>query len=323
MKIRLVYLFLLFFISGICFSQESSVEEELVTRSYQVRQHALLAANAQGYGGDPFGGGHSKQQRENQMPWARKQDSPEARKYYFAERFGLSFPDGSTITFEKSLGLLTMNNTVKNHDRLYRGLLVSSSIASQFQIQIRILSFDKDMIDQLDRRHPSGIPDQIILKLWSEGKGETITSQSIKTINGVNAIIECVEERIYPTSSGVVEVEEGVISTTSFGELETRDIGVILNVTPTMSPQGLVNLVVLPEQAESFGSSNDENKELSPLTPLFRSVNLTSSIVVSLSESVVLGSSVSFDGDKHLFIMGSVQLIDSSGNVLTLPKLIH
>ena len=153
----------------------------------------------------------------------------------------------------------------------------------------------------------------IIHALEQKGNSDLLSAPRVTTINGVNAIIEVVEEIIYPTEFDVTEndiqVQDGggdgaaaapvfVPPTVIPGGFETRDVGVILNVTPTVGADNYtINLVMLPEIAElvdwvQYGTQvpiGDQTFIVNMPQPIFASRNITTSMIVWDGHTVVMG----------------------------------
>lgn len=70
-------------------------------------------------------------------------------------------------------------------------------------MSLRLVTFDAKKIDSLERQNPVGVSDQSYVELWRGGEGQTLSSQNLKTLNGVNAIIEMVDEIIYPQATTI------------------------------------------------------------------------------------------------------------------------
>ena len=132
-------------------------------------------------------------------------------------------------------------------------------------------------------------------------------------ISGVNAVIEVVREIIYPpefdVSENDVQVNQGfggqnaaavpfIPPTVIPGGFETRQVGVILNVTPTINPDNYtINLVLLPEIAElvewlqygtQIGLENGQTFSVNMPQPVFASRNVTTTMVVWDGHTVVM-----------------------------------
>ncbi len=156
----------------------------------------------------------------------------------------------------------------------------------------------------------------VLHALAQNGNTDLLSAPRITTRSGVNASIEVVTEIIYPTEFRVTEPTitaasgasgSAVISppTVTPDSFETRRTGVILNVTPTVGPDGFtIDLALAPEVAElvdwlQYGSVLRVPNPEEPGTfqefvynipqPVFASRNVTTSIVIWDGQTVVMG----------------------------------
>ena len=150
----------------------------------------------------------------------------------------------------------------------------------------------------------------ILHALERKGGADLLSSPRVTTRSGVNAQIKVVEELIYPTEyeqqsvgdlgSGFATVISPItgqaISPYAYrpplpSSFETREIGVILNVTPTVGPDGYtIDLTLVPEVAEFVRWIDYGPAGLYPLLqPVFASRNVTTSIVLWDGQTVVMG----------------------------------
>ncbi len=149
----------------------------------------------------------------------------------------------------------------------------------------------------------------IVLQALSQhGGSDLLSAPRVTTRSGVNAQIQVVKEIIYPTEFTVTQpsvdsdgnVTMGPISEP--GTFETRETGVILNVTPTVGPDGYtIDLVMAPEVCElvewlQYGSVIEIPSEFGTQVwtynmpqPVFTSRNVTTSIVIWDGQTVVMG----------------------------------
>lgn len=159
---------------------------------------------------------------------------------------------------------------------------------------------------------------KVILQALSQhGNADLLSAPRVTTRSGVNAQIQVVREIIYPTEFEVtqptIQSQGGLVTppTVTPGSFETREVGVILNVTPTVGPDGYtIDLTMVPEVAElidwiQYGSQITLN---TPITagslllgnqeqtfrynipqPVFSSRNATTSIVIWDGQTVVMG----------------------------------
>ncbi len=156
----------------------------------------------------------------------------------------------------------------------------------------------------------------VVQALDQKGNTDLLSAPRVTTVHGVNAIIEVVEEIIYPTEFTITQSDVGDVlagdnasiflpPTVEPGAFETRGVGVILNVTPTVNADNYtINLVMLPEIAElvdwlQYGSSiptTDGGEFLINIPqPVFASRNITTSMIVWDGHTVVMGGLIRED----------------------------
>lgn len=156
----------------------------------------------------------------------------------------------------------------------------------------------------------------VLHALSQNGNVDLLSAPRVTTRSGVNASIEVVTEIIYPTEFRVTEptitgasgdTGSAVISppTVTPDSFETRRTGVILNVTPTVGPDGYtIDLALAPEVAElvdwiQYGSRIRVPNPIEPGNfqeflfnipqPVFASRNVQTSIVIWDGQTVVMG----------------------------------
>jgi general secretion pathway protein D len=173
----------------------------------------------------------------------------------------------------------------------------------------------------------------VVQALDQKGNSDLLSAPRVTTINGVNAVIEVVREIIYPTEFDITENDIGDIvtgdganfflpPTVEPGGFETRDVGVILNVTPTVNADNYtINLVLLPEIAElvdwlQYGSTiptpEGGEYQVNLPQPIFASRNITTSMIVWDGHTVVMGGLIREDLvtiDDKIPILGDIPII--------------
>ena len=187
---------------------------------------------------------------------------------------------------------------------------------------------------------------RVILHALNEtGDANLVSSPKVTTLNNQRAQIEMVEEFIYPEeyevtpptirSTSVIETRvDGNIMTESTRSLsskivtpgiavpisfETRNIGVILNVTPSVgSDKKTITLTLIPEISEflqwiDYGISEGAGWNAVPIVkPIFQTRNVTTSVVIGDGETVVLGGLVKEEIEKSedkIPILGDIPLL--------------
>ncbi|MBI3985495.1 MAG: hypothetical protein HY343_01120, partial [Lentisphaerae bacterium] len=166
-----------------------------------------------------------------------------------------------------------------------------------------------------------------------------LSAPKVTTKSGMNAEIKIVRELIYPTqfeqtseavgtgaagATGAAGTTTRVVVTPS--GFEKRDVGVILNVTPVVGPDGYtIDLTMLPQVVElvdwvNYGStvtttdsSGNPQTESRPMPqPVFNSRNITTSISIWDGETVVMGGLISegqTDTHDKIPFLGDLPLI--------------
>lgn len=161
----------------------------------------------------------------------------------------------------------------------------------------------------------------IIQALSQHGGTDLLSAPRVTTRSGVNAQIQVVREIIYPTEFETTQPQfndSGNVTTPPVvtpGTFEKRETGVILNVTPTVGPDGYtIDLVMVPEVSElvdwiQYGStislprtdpltglfSGDQTFTFNMPQPIFSSRNVTTSIVIWDGQTVVMGGLIRED----------------------------
>lgn len=165
--------------------------------------------------------------------------------------------------------------------------------------------------------------EQHVLRAIEAAGGVTIAVPRVTTKSGANAEIKAAKEIIYPTAIA--------------GKLETRDVGVVLNVTPVVGPDGYtIDLTILPHYVELVGwqkyrlmvAAEDGSLKKAVLRqPVFRSISVATSIELCDGQTMMMGGvpmgevEPSFIGRlfgrkpdrKLLFLFITARLVDCAG----------
>jgi general secretion pathway protein D len=154
---------------------------------------------------------------------------------------------------------------------------------------------------------------QLVIKALAQKQStDTLSAPKVTTLSGQQAQIRSVQEFIYPTSwaqptatsaGGGVNGGGAVAVTPSIpSSFQTREVGILLNVTPEVGADGYtINLTLAPEVSQFLGfinygspiglsSGNNVVTTFNDIKePLFASQNLTTSVVIWDGQTVVLG----------------------------------
>jgi len=147
----------------------------------------------------------------------------------------------------------------------------------------------------------------ILHALEQSGRADLLSAPRVTARVGQPAEIRVVQEIIYPTEfeQDITVIEGGEtpdrqVVTVTPGAFETRPIGVLLNVTPQVAPDGFtIDLAIAPQVAElldwlNFGSVF-EGQEISILQPIFAFRDVNTTISIWDGQTVVMGGLIRED----------------------------
>lgn len=224
-------------------------------------------------------------------------------------------PEGSEWVANKAADTYFLRTTAAGHEQLRE--LYPSINKSLIQIQLRLVRFEADFIDRLDRKAIRGLSSADVVGLWRTGRGKTSWSTGVTTYSGVNAVMEEVEEIVYPTES-VETRRDGTPVEAAASAMETRSAGTILNITPQLNAsKSTVSLVLVPEKVVFDGNRTDLQPQRQALAPLFRAINVSTQVDVKPNTTSVIGSHSSEDGRYRDYLLISVDVLDAKGKPLT------
>lgn len=138
----------------------------------------------------------------------------------------------------------------------------------------------------------------VLHALQQKGGADLLSAPRVTTRSGVNAQIQVVQEIRYPTEYEEQSLDAGQFDIAFRAPLptafETREVGVILNVTPTVGPDGYtIDLTLVPEVAELSGWIDYGPPGRYPiLQPVFSSRNITTSIVLWDNQTIAMGGMI-------------------------------
>jgi len=146
----------------------------------------------------------------------------------------------------------------------------------------------------------TGVQFESVLHLLEEKqKSKTLSAPRVTTLNNQTATIKVVEEFRYPTRYEVSLVQFDINGDGDFddaGETEfvnvpqnfqKRDVGILLNVTPSVGKAGKTITLVLAPEVSQFSQFRDLGGGVT--VPEFTSSQLTTSVVIEHGQTVVLG----------------------------------
>jgi len=197
----------------------------------------------------------------------------------------------------------------------------------QVRIDALLVDFPIEEIERIMRSNVQPLPrSEDILQRWREGGGTLLHAINLVTRPGVNAQVMSVRELKYAAGYGhhspSADADDSVTARSPVSAaFETREYGAILNVTPTVGPDGrTIDLAFVMELSTDFGwapapvpGRRSDGKQTMLSQPVFHSRNITASLVVDSQSTHVIGGMTTPNGDGITYIILTATLVDSLG----------
>jgi len=221
-------------------------------------------------------------------------------------------------SLEKTIGDTTLKQSISGNQRFFTSDPLTGQITSSLIGQANPIAAFSGILTRPEF--------SIVLHAINQKtKNNVLSSPKVTTVNGQRAQIKVVEEFIYPTEYEVTPAttnSQGSVITppvVSPGSFETRDIGIILDVTPNVgADRKTINLTIIPEVSEfvtwldygvptqPFESSDVDGNPVQRVLPgypikqpLFQTRTVTTSVIVNDGETVVLGGLIRDQVDAY------------------------
>jgi len=258
-------------------------------------------------------------------------DAQKDLKKYFGD-LGVSFPPGSSISYDTAGSRIVMRNTPENTELFEKVLAALNVVPNQVEIDVAFVSFELKLVEEVARKSGrAAVSGEKIKSLWQEGKGRLVGTSKIVTRSGVNGQSKGVDEVIYPTEFTSAPGTNGAAGASDPvpGAFETRELGIIANATPTVGPDGYtVDVTFVPEFCEllfhddvGFEKAQPDGKKTAIRLhqPRFHSRNLTTSVVMWDGETLVAGAMPNSGVTEITYVFVTARLIDPSGRPVNTP----
>lgn len=242
----------------------------------------------------------------------------------FFELFGVTWPDGSSIQYIKTVGKLRICNTVENHDKIAKVLADMNVVPSLIEVTAWLFDVDQTSLDEVGAELVAGKPagyrftvddfvdvsaDVLRRQLSSRRDNVLMVAPRTLTRSGSEAVVKNVVEYVYPTRYAVkleANAVTGRVDSASAGlavvepqNFTIREVGTILRVTPTLYDAGLMDLEVdvsyvgRPEWNDYGAEPQAPNGGLYPLPmkqPFFPVMSADMRISVQAGETLLVNA---------------------------------
>ncbi len=212
----------------------------------------------------------------------------------------LTLTDLQQVGFESVLNGDYALSKVKTNTDGTQGLSPEHTIAKGGGIKFPALARESESLNVTLQGVLTGMQFESVLHLLEENqKSKTLSAPRVTTLNHQAASIKVVDEFRYPTRYELSLVQFDANGDGDFddaGEAEfvnvpqdfqKRDVGILLNVTPSVGSDLKTITLVLAPEVSSFSQFRDLGGGVT--VPEFTSSQLTTSVVMQDGETVVLG----------------------------------
>ena len=134
------------------------------------------------------------------------------------------------------------------------------------------LEFTQSFADLVTGAAPSITPASLAIRgqdvlasikmLDTFGNSKVLSSPKLMVLNNQSAILKVVKNEVYFTTSAQTDTTQGVATTTFETELHTVPVGLVMNVTPQISSEGMVIINARPTISRNVGSVPDPHPGL-------------------------------------------------------------
>ena len=262
---------------------------------------------------------------------AKESDEEREWKEFFARCSGATWPVGSSCTYVKAIGKLRVRNTPENLKLIDEFMDEVNARGALLEVQTRFVRVAQKTLDEIgaelfpgkgagyryDLVEFDAVPaGELERRLASRRDLVENKVCRVTTRSGEEAVFKNVSEYIYPTDYDVqmssyapsgsndwVRTGEYGFATVEPQSFMMREVGSILQVTPTMTDDGQVidlelNVqVIAPPEWMDYGmqlpSANGGSYALPMKQPIFAAISPDAKLSVTPGETVLVGSGVS------------------------------
>ena len=257
-------------------------------------------------------------------------NEPENLKAPFTE-MGVQWPTGSSIRYVPAIGKVVVANTAHNLAVFERALWIMDVVPTQLELEMQFVAFDQTNIAKLAK---SRIDVAGLTHLWASGRGELLAAPRVVTKSGCEAVVKAVTECIYPTEFTIADprgtntnatvTASTLLPVAEPSGFEMREVGVIFEVAPDVSPEGdTIDVTFTPSLVEEpvwedYGGKcvgpDGKVYQISMRQPFFHQYGVSTSVSVADGGKVLVGGGMlSRDRKKVVYMFLSARRIGLEG----------
>lgn len=261
---------------------EGEPEDDLTTRVYPVLPSLCDGVHV-------AGDSHVDDRNRQVQEW----------KAFFAQ-MGVNWPDGSSVNYVESTGLLRVTNTPENLEVFEQVLENLNVCPSMVEVDVQLCAFPTEDLEKL--RLSGDVSVAALTALRQQGRAKPVASATVLTKSGQEAVMKSVREILYPTELGI-DGGAGALTPCNF---EMREVGMMLQVVPEIGSleRSQINVMLNPrwvtlDRWETYPADQAAgwaHKTLPFRQPVFGVTSFQTQASVKDGGTVLLGSSSTPDG---------------------------
>ncbi|MGM0533119.1 MAG: pilus (MSHA type) biogenesis protein MshL [Campylobacterota bacterium] len=130
---------------------------------------------------------------------------------------------------------------------------------------------------------------EVVKFLKGQGDVSSISNPKVLTLNNQPALVSVGNEYFYKTTSSTTTQGDGGQNTTEDEQVNSVFAGVLLDITPEISNEGVVTLKINPSLSETIGTISSSDQSSRNMPPDLTRRQMSSVVSVKDGEHVVLG----------------------------------
>ena len=255
--------------------------------------------------------------------------SPESAWRAALDPYGVSWPTGSELRLAASGDDLQVCNTRANLDAIGDAIKDMLLVPYQIEVVAHFAAFRNEAIARLGL---DGVTAVSLLGLLTNEQARVLASPRALADSGQECLVKDVRACTYPTAFKVVNAastnagaDVRAVLTVEPQSFTTRETGVQLRVLADASPNGSIELLVIPRHTdlqvwEDFGStytdSQGHTQTLRMPQPVFRTLDASTLVTLADGGYVLIGGTPTPDGKETIYTIIGARLLGLDGRPL-------
>ncbi|MCC5847575.1 MAG: hypothetical protein JJU29_05715 [Verrucomicrobia bacterium] len=186
-----------------------------------------------------------------------------------------------------------------------------------FQVEARLVSFDADEIEGLERAHGGPLPGSAYVELWQKGRGEQITEIRLLCPPGGHTSTESDQRHRYPTAMAFDPDNPDMLMEI---EHEERALGFPLSIFAHASTPEHSYLMVIAEYTRRLHPPESPWPQLDRMSPRFGFWELSTSVSIPNGQTMTISVSSARDTNRRKALLLTSTPLDEDSEPILPPS---